>query len=157
MSNTELMVEPGSDPDQISIEGLEIANTYLANGSNMEATANALSLDIQTVKKQLNKREVKDYIDQIFFESGYRNRDTLFGVMDTLIATKLEEMNESETTSSADILEIMKTYHKMRMDEMSLQIKRDSAAKTGNTIGKQTNVQINASDGYTKLIKDLMG
>ncbi|QFR57743.1 terminase small subunit [Serratia phage Slocum] len=130
-------------PEMISPEGLEVAEAYISAGHDTKLAAELLNLPVESVAAMLKKREVKHYLDNIFMEQGFRNRDKFFGVMDTIIELKLEELEESKMGSSADILEIMKTAHKMKMDEMKLQIEllKLEAAKPTN----QTNIQNNFS------------
>ena len=96
-------------------------------------------------------------------ESGFRNRDKFFGVMDEIVKKKLEDLEESELGSDADILEIMKVYHKMKMDEMAMQIKMIEAQNKVRTPTTQTNIQNNfnlpgSDDGnYMNLLNRLSG
>lgn len=131
-------------PEIISPEGLNVAEAYLTCNQNAQVAAEMLNMPIATFRAFLDKREVKAYLDQVFFESGFRNRDKLFGVMDELIKIKLEELEESGMGTSADILELLKTQHKMKMDEMKMQIEYMKAvAATSPT--NQTNIQNNIS------------
>ena len=57
---------------KMSPEGLEVANTYLELGSVSEVCTR-LRLDENTVSEYLNKREIKQYIDQVYLDTGYRN------------------------------------------------------------------------------------
>ena len=75
---------------RISPEGLEIANAYLEVG-NVKAVSIRLRIDEGKVSEYLAKREVKQYIDQIYLDTGYRNRFKLAEVLDDLIDRKLEE------------------------------------------------------------------
>ena len=83
-------------PENISPEGLQIAETYLMMGSCTKKTALELGLPSTVVHSMLSKKEVKNYIDRIYFETGFRNRDKVASVMDELISRKLEELDESE-------------------------------------------------------------
>lgn len=135
----------------ISPEGLEIAECYLSNGSDSEKTALVLGIPLQEVIRYMGKREVKAYIDTLYFESGFRNRDRFAAVMDEIIACKLEEMDDTGMGSSKDILEIMKEAHSMKMKELELEIKRD-AAKTPS--GPAVAVQVNHN--YNELLGKIM-
>lgn len=126
---------------KISPESLEIANTYLATGSIVE-TANILGVQTDQVSTYLNKREVKEYVDQVFLDQGYRNRGKLFALMEEIIESKLEEARESELYTSKDLLEVISQYHKMRMDE--IKVSRPPAEKPQT----QINVQNNFDDGF---------
>lgn len=142
-------------PAVISPEGLKIAETYLEQKQDINSTAKALGLDKQEVARYLATREVKSYIDQIFYDAGFRNRSRMFAVMDELINRKLEELEESGMGTSYDIVDLIKTYHKMQIDQMKME--REVAA---THISKQTNVQINGASGggsnYTELLARLI-
>ena len=58
---------------KMSPEGLEIANNYLELG-NIQAVCLRMKLDENTVQEYLGKREIKAYIDQVYLDTGYRNR-----------------------------------------------------------------------------------
>ena len=68
---------------RISPEGLEIANAYLELGS-IPAVCSRLSIDEAKASEYLQKREVKAYVDQVYLDTGYRNRFKLAEVLDTL-------------------------------------------------------------------------
>jgi phage terminase small subunit len=137
----------------ISPEGLELANEYLTCGSVKEAAA---SLHITTDKAidVLNKLEVKRYIDAVYLDMGYRNRNNIAKVMDEIIESKLEEARDSEMFSTKDLVDIMQIAHKMRMDEIKAENGKPS-------VQNQTNVQINetpfGTGNYGVLMKKLLG
>ena len=79
---------------RISPEGLEVANAYLELG-NIPAVCSRLSIDESEVSETLAKREVKGYIDQVYLDTGYRNRFKLASALDDLIDRKMEEAEES--------------------------------------------------------------
>ena len=62
---------------RMSPEGLEIANSYLANGE-VSAVCRELDIPRDQVVAVLNKREIQKYIDTVYMDSGYRNRFKLF-------------------------------------------------------------------------------
>ena len=138
----------------ISPEGLELANEYLKCGS-IETAARSLSISTDQAIDVLNKTEVKRYIDAVYLDMGYRNRNNIAKVMDEIIESKLEEARDSEMFSSKDLVDIMQIAHKMRMDE----IKAENAKPS---IQNQTNVQINENQpfgqgNYGELMKKLLG
>jgi hypothetical protein len=134
----------------ISPEGLLVANTYLELGGVAE-TATALNLPRQEIVQYLNRSEVKNYVDTIFLNTGYANRDKIFSLMDKIIEKKLLELEEAEIGSSKDILELITAAHKMRMEE----IKAMNAVSSGPTIKKQTNIQVNNDSNYNALLERL--
>jgi predicted transcriptional regulator len=137
---------------QISPEALEVANSFLETQS-LDATAERLGITKYAVSSYLDRREVKAYVDNVFYNLGYNNRVALRTLMDKLIADKLAEMIESGTTSKKDIADLIALSHKITMGEAA----RDTAV-TNTNIKTQTNVQINAPGGanYNELIEKLI-
>ena len=153
---------PSSSPAEtlkISPENLEIANSYLASQNIADVSRN-LGLPTDTITEILGKSEVRAYIDMVFLDFGFNNRFKMRSVMDAVINKKLTEMDESDTGSGKDIIEIMALSHKMSMDILDRQIKLEEAkAKNAPSIRNQTNVQINEGGGgskYENLIAQLM-
>lgn len=147
MSNKEIAV--------IEPESLEVANCYLQFG-NIRAVCDYLQIKEDRVVEQLNKKEVKRYIDTVYLDMGYRNRSNIASVLDEMIESKLEEARESEIYSSKDLADLMMMAHKIRMDELNVQAKLEQ-----QTIKTQNNVQINqeglpfGSGNYGKLLEKL--
>ena len=142
---------------RISPEALEVANAYLQL-NDARAVAQELDLDPEIVTNLLARREVKSYIDSVFFDSGYNNRFLMRRAMDALIKQKFSELEESQTGSTKDIAELLQMSHKMSMDLMDREIQ---LAKAQQAVGpqKQVNVQINdALDGskYSQLVQRLI-
>jgi hypothetical protein len=142
---------------RISPEALEVANAYLQL-NDARQVAQELDLDPEVVTNLLAKREVKSYIDSVFFDSGYNNRFLMRRAMDALIKQKFSELEESQTGSTKDIAELLQMSHKMSMDLMDREIQ---LAKANQAVGpqKQVNVQINdALDGskYSQLVQRLI-
>ena len=143
---------------RISPEGLEIANAYLELG-NVPAVSARLNVAEQDVSEFLAKREVKNYIDTVYLDTGYRNRFKLGSVLDDLIEKKLEEAEESEMYSNKDLADLIQMAHKMRMDELKAQAEMEKAK--ASQIKTQNNVQINAEvpfgqGNYGELMKKLL-
>ena len=124
---------------RMSPEGLEIANKYLTSGS-VEDVSSELNVSKDIVVSTLAKREVKQYIDTVYMDIGYRNRFKLGQTLDTIIDKKMEEAEESEMYSSKDISDLLNLAHKIRMDELKAQTELEKA-KAGN-IRTQNNVQV---------------
>lgn len=141
---------------EISPENLEIANTYL-QCQDLRRTADELAIPPEMVAQALEKREVKAYVDSVFFNVGFNNRFKMRKLMDKLIERKLQEMDEADIGSNKDITELLTLSHKMTMELMDreialLKLKKDS-------IKVQTNVQINDAGGgtrYGSLIQQLI-
>ena len=142
----------------ISPEGLEIANSYLQYG-NIRGVCEYLQVPEQQVVEVLNKREVKKSIDTVYLDMGYRNKNNIGSLLDEMIASKLEEAQESGVYSSKDLADLLQMAHKMRIDEIKAQT--DLAKAESSNIKNQTNVQINASvpfgqGNYGKLMEKLL-
>ena len=142
----------------ISPEGLEIANSYLQFG-NIRGVCDYLQVPEQQVVEVLNKREVKKYIDTVYLDMGYRNKNNIATVLDEMIASKLEEAQDSGVYSSKDLADLLQMAHKMRMDEIKAQADLEKAQSS--TVKNQTNVQINEAvpfgqGNYGKLMEKLL-
>jgi hypothetical protein len=141
----------------ISPEGLEIANAYLQSQDITQVAAD-LDIPVEMVTQFLVKKEVKTYIDQVFFNLGFNNRFKMAAAMDAIIKKKFSELQESEMGSTKDIAELLAMKHKMTMDELDRQIKLETLRQSN--IKNQVNVQINEgySDGtkYGDLIQKLL-
>ena len=142
----------------ISPEGLEVANAYLQFG-NIRAVCEFMGVPEDKVVQVLNKREVKRYIDTVYLDLGYRNKNNIGSLLDEMIQSKLEEAQETGVYSSKDLADLLQMAHKMRMDEIKAQaelMKAESAQ-----IKNQTNVQINEAlpfgqGNYGKLMEKLL-
>lgn len=132
----------------ISPEGLQVCEAYLSNGSDIARTAQALGLPKETVAAQIRKKEAKEYLNQMFLESGFMNRDKILDTMNELIEDKLTQMREDEMTSSADILDLMKAIMKFRQDELNAQIKMQE-------VKKETTNNIQVNNSYSSLMDTL--
>jgi predicted transcriptional regulator len=135
---------------KIAPESLEVANTYLATGS-ITQTATLLGITPSEVSLYLDKREVKEYVDNVFLDQGYRNRGKLFALMEEIIESKLEEARESEVYTSKDLLDVLAQYHKMRQDE----IKNAKPSQPLHQVNVQNNVNEFGSGKYGELLRKL--
>lgn len=141
---------------EIDPEGLEIANTYL-QCQDIGKTADDLGISRDMVATVLSKREVKAYVDNVFFNLGFNNRFKMRNLMDTIIQRKLQEMDEADIGSNKDISELLALSHKMTVELMDREIALEKL-KQGN-VKVQTNVQINEAGGgsrYGSLIQQLL-
>ena len=143
---------------KMSPEGLEVANTYLELGSVSEVCTR-LRLDENTVSEYLNKREIKQYIDQVYLDTGYRNRFKIASTLDNIIDEKLVEAEESQMYTNKDIADLLQMAHKMRMDEIKAMAELEKAKQA--PIKQQANIQINempfGQGNYGKLMQKLIG
>jgi hypothetical protein len=140
---------------QISPEALEVANAYLTI-QNAQKVADELDVPLETVSQILGRREVKAYVDQVFFDMGFNNRFTLRKAMDAIISKKFQEMDEAGVGSNKDIVEILALSHKMTMETLDKELQLEKLRS--NSIKSQVNVQINEGGGsnYGNLIERLI-
>ena len=141
---------------KISPEALEVANCYL-QPNDAKQVASELQLEPDQVTQILGRREVKQYIDQVFFDTGYNNRFLMRQAMDALIKQKFSELEEAGVGSSKDIADLLQMSHKMSMDLLDKQLQLEKLRTQAPGPQKQVNVQIN-DDGskYSQLIHKLV-
>jgi len=143
----------------ISPEGLEIANSYLQFG-NIRGVCQHLQVSENKVVEALNKREVKKYIDTVYLDMGFRNKNNIACALDEMIQSKLEEAQETGMYSNKDLADLLQMAHRMRMDEIKAQAEAEKVSTTN--IRNQTNVQINdgslpfGQGNYGKLMDKLL-
>lgn len=143
---------------QISPEALEVANCYLQI-QDARGVANELDISVDLVTDILARREVRSYINQVFFDVGFNNRHKMRSAMDAIIKKKFTEMEEADIGSSKDIIEILALSHKMTMELLDKEIQLEKL-RTQTGPKSQVNVQINeGGDGskYGALIAKLIG
>lgn len=142
---------------KISPEALEIANAYLQL-QDARKVADELDVSQELVVTTLARREVRGYIDQVFFDTGFNNKFLMRRAMDSLIQQKFQELEESGVGSSKDIAELLAMSHKMSMDLLDREIQLEKLRSSTSGPQRQVNVQINESDGskYGQLIHKLI-
>lgn len=141
---------------QISPENLELANCYLQT-QDLEKTADLLGVPVELVTKTLAQRDVRSYVDGVFMNVGFNNQFKMRAAMDAIIKKKFQDLEEADTGSSKDIIEILALSHKMSMEHLAKQIELEKLQH--QNIKSQVNVQINeAGDGtkYGKLLQQLI-
>jgi hypothetical protein len=142
---------------RVAPEYLEVANCYLQL-NDPKKVAEELDLPVDMVTEILKRREVKTYIDTVFFDSGYNNRFLMRRAMDALIKQKFSELEEAQSGSSKDISELLMMSHKMAMDLLDREIQLEKI-RSGTGPQKQVNVQINDGLGdskYSQLVHKLI-
>lgn len=138
----------------ISPEALEVANCYLVE-QDIDKVSDTLGINKDLVIQTIGRKDVRSYINNVFFNLGFNNRFKMRKAMDALIQKKFQELEESETGSSKDIAELLALSHKMTMDEMSKEIELEKAKQSN--LKSQVNVQINDSGTrYESLIQKLI-
>ena len=151
---------PSSHPAEtldISPEGLTVANAYLQT-PDIAKVASLLDMPEQTIAQVLERKEVRAYVNSVFFSTGFNNRFQVRDLMDTIIKKKLQEMDESDIGSAKDITELLALSHKITMETMDKEIQLEKL-RAGNSPQSQTNIQINEGIGgskYSSLIERLI-
>ena len=133
----------------VAPEFITVATEYVKH-LDVAKTAAVLKLPVLTVTGVLDKKEVQRYVDAMFLQQGYMQRNKLNDVLSKIIDLKLDEMEETEMGSNKDILEILKFAHTMSMDHAKLN-KEDK--------GPSTNVKIEQNfggDNYSKLLERIV-
>ena len=139
----------------ISPEALEVANAYLQS-QDINKVSEDLDITVELVSQVLARKEVKAYIDNVFFNLGYNNRFLMREAMDAVIKKKFQELEESDMGSTKDIAELLALSHKMTMDEKAADLNLEKIRQSN--IKSQVNVQINDNSGskYENLVKQLL-
>jgi len=145
----------------IAPESLEVANCYLQYG-NIKAVAAYLGVGQNIVVEHISRPEVRRYLDNVYLDLGYRNKDAIASVMDEIIASKMSEAMETGIYTKKDLVDLLELAHKMRMDELKHMHSRELALdKKEENIRNQVNIQINdsgafGSGNYGKLMERLL-
>ena len=143
--------------ERIQPEAMEVVEAYLRNDRDVNRTAEDLNTTPTVISDLINKREVRSYLDHLFMESGYRNREKFFDILDNVLEAKMEELDEAQMSSSMDIMDILKIYHGMKIKELELSIKLQELQQSkGQAAGTINNVQINNSSGYDNLLSRII-
>lgn len=143
---------------EISPEALEIANCYLIT-PDIAKVAQELDTTPDVVTKILNRREVRAYVDNVFFNAGFNNRFKMRQALDAIIEKKFQEMDEADIGSNKDILEILTLSHKFTKELLELEIKKLALEKGADAkeIKTQNNIQINGDgSNYASLVERLL-
>lgn len=140
---------------KINPEALEIANEYLLT-QDVTQVADTLGIDTAEVSEVLSRREVKAYVNQVFFDIGYNNRVKMRAAMDAIIKRKFQDLEEADVGSSKDIADLLALSHKMSMELMDKEIQLEKI-RTSAEVKNQTNIQINGGGtNYNSLLDKLM-
>jgi antitoxin component HigA of HigAB toxin-antitoxin module len=160
MSNFIPQTLPTNTPAEtlnISPEQLEVSNCYLQN-PDIKKVAEILDMPVELVSQILDRKEVRAYINSIFFSVGFNNRFQMQELMDTIIKKKLKDMDEADIGSTKDITEILALKHKMTIELLDKEIELEKI-RASNQLKSQVNVQINeglGSSKYSALISQLI-
>lgn len=132
---------------RLSPEGYDIANAWLQYGTIAE-TAKALQVTENSVVTALKEPTIKTYLDSVYLDMGYRNRNKLGALLDKVIDIKIQEAEDSEMWTSKDIIDLITLAHKMRMDEIKATANNTTTVNVAN---------FNEGSNYGKLMERLIG
>lgn len=105
---------------QLTPEVLDITQVYIQCGFSLEKTAEHLGLDMQEVSTVVSQPQAKQYINEVYLDTGYRNRAKLGSLLDRIIDEKIKEAEDTEMWSDMDLADLVKLAHKIRTDEAKL-------------------------------------
>lgn len=104
----------------LTAEVLDVTQIYIQCGFSLQETSDRTGLSLKEVSDIVSHPQSKQYINEVYLDTGYRNRAKLGALLDRMIESKIEEAEESEQWTSMDLAELIKLAHKMRMDEAKL-------------------------------------
>jgi len=130
-------------------EILDVVNTYLQTQS-LSDTARIMDMPEEEVSEMITNKQVRDYIDNVWLDSGYRNRFKLMDTLDKIVQHKMEEAEEDDFFSGKDALTTLKEYVSIMEKMVNIQ----KAARGGPEV--QVNQQNNYyGENYQRLIQAL--
>lgn len=119
---------------------LGIANEYIKGQSHQEI-ADSFGISQDRVAQVLERREVKQYVDQVYLSQGYLNRFKRLELINQVIQKKVEDAVLGEDLTKKDLLEWLRLLQDM-----------DKSARPQQK-GPTVAVQVN---NYDSLMRDLM-
>lgn len=120
---------------------LGIANEHIL-GNSIATIAAKFNITEDRVAQTLEKKEVKQYVDQVYLSQGYLNRFKRLNLINQVIQQKVEEAVLGGELSKRDLLEWLKLLQDMDKTTRPTPAKAPTVA-----------VQVN---NYDALMKDLI-
>jgi hypothetical protein len=111
-------------------ESYDIANLYIQLGTS-KAVSETTGIPEHVVVETLSRPDTKAYLNGVYLDLGYRNRNKLGALLDKMIDSKVEEAEESGIYTSKDLVDLLTLAHKMRMDEIKAE-KADTTVNVNN-------------------------
>ena len=130
------METPSLDPILLSV-----ANEFLG-GTDVTEIADKFEISTDRVTQIVEKKEVKNYIDNVYLTQGYLNRIKRINIINSVIEQKLTEAVETGQYSKKDLLDWMKHLHEV-----------ETAARPKDK-GPTVAVQVNNYDSLMKEVLD---
>ncbi len=119
---------------------LGIANEHIRGQSHQEI-ADVFGVSQDRVAQVLDRREVKQYVDQVYLSQGYLNRFKRLELINQVIQKKVEDAILGEDLTKKDLLEWLRLLQDMD--------KTARPQQKGPTVAVQVN-------NYDSLMRDLM-
>lgn len=101
-------------------EVLDVTNIYIQCGMSLQETSEQTGLDLKAVADIIAHPQSKQFIREVYLDSGYRNNAKIGALLDKMIESKIEEAEETEMYTEMDLADLLKLAHKIRMDEAKL-------------------------------------
>ena len=120
---------------------LSVANEFLS-GTSIPDIATNFSISADRVTQIIEKKEVKNYVDNVYLTQGYLNRIKRINIINNVIEQKLEEALETGQYSKKDLLDWMKHLHEV-----------ETAARPKDK-GPTVAVQVNNYDSLMREVLD---
>ncbi len=120
---------------------LSVANEFLG-GTSIPDIATNFSISADRVTQIIEKKEVKNYVDNVYLTQGYLNRIKRINIINNVIEQKLEEALETGQYSKKDLLDWMKHLHEV-----------ETAARPKDK-GPTVAVQVNNYDSLMREVLD---
>jgi len=119
---------------------LGIANRHI-EGTSISDIADQFSISEDRVAQVLERREVKQYVDQVYLSQGYLNRFKRIQLINQVIEKKIQDVALGEEYTKKDLLEWLRLLQDM-----------DKSARPQQK-GPTVAVQVN---NYDSLMQDLL-
>lgn len=119
---------------------LGIANEHIS-GRSLTEIADQFNISEDRVAQVLDRREVKQYVDQVFLSQGYLNRFKRIQLINQVIEQKIQDVALGESYTKKDLLEWLRLLQDMD--------KQARPQQRGPTVAVQVN-------NYDSLMRDLM-
>ena len=120
---------------------LSVANEFLG-GTDVTEIADKFEISTDRVTQIVEKKEVKNYIDNVYLTQGYLNRIKRINIINSVIEQKLTEAVETGQYSKKDLLDWMKHLHEV-----------ETAARPKDK-GPTVAVQVNNYDSLMREVLD---
>jgi hypothetical protein len=120
---------------------LGVANDYLA-GKSINEIAESYDVAPDVISSTLDKKEVKNYIDNVYLSQGFMSRFKRIDLINKIIEEKVQESLETGVLSKKDVFDYLKLLNDME--------------KEAKPKDKGPGVAIQVNNNYENLMQDLL-